>query len=111
MIGVEASIGVEDIHATIAAAEAAGGKIIMPPYRIEGVGELFYFEDTEGNLLGAMQYDAGVFAASCVMLVITEGAAWSIRPARAIWIPAGHKHRIAFAVKSLCERSIIVYSE
>jgi predicted enzyme related to lactoylglutathione lyase len=62
MVGVEASIGVEDIHATIAAIEAAGGKIIMPPYRIEGVGELIYFEDTEGNFLGAMQYDAGVFA-------------------------------------------------
>jgi len=62
VVGVEASFGVEDIHATIAAVEAAGGKIIMPPYRIEGVGELIYFEDTEGNFLGAMQYDAGVFA-------------------------------------------------
>jgi hypothetical protein len=29
----------------------------MQPYRIEGVGELIYFEDTEGNLVGAMQYD------------------------------------------------------
>jgi hypothetical protein len=25
----------------------------MQPYRIEGVGELIYFEDTEGNLVGA----------------------------------------------------------
>jgi len=53
--------GVEDIHATIAAVEASGGKILMPPYRIEGVGELIYFEDTEGNFIGAMQYDPGVF--------------------------------------------------
>lgn len=61
MAGYEASFGVEDLRETIAAVEAAGGKIIMPPYRIEGVGELIYFEDTEGNLVGAMQYDPGVF--------------------------------------------------
>jgi predicted enzyme related to lactoylglutathione lyase len=61
MVGYEASFGVEDLKAAIAAIEAGGGKIIMPPYRIEGVGELIYFEDTEGNLVGAMQYDAGVF--------------------------------------------------
>ena len=58
---VQATYGVEDIHATIAAVEASGGKILMPPYRIEGVGELIYFEDTEGNFIGAMQYDPGVF--------------------------------------------------
>jgi uncharacterized protein len=61
MAGYEASFGVEDLKATIAAIEAGGGRIVMPPYRIEGVGELIYFEDTEGNLAGAMQYDAGVF--------------------------------------------------
>ena len=61
MAGYEASFGVEDLKATIAAVEASGGKIVMPPYRIEGVGELIYFEDTEGNLVGAMQYDPGVF--------------------------------------------------
>ena len=57
----ETSFGVEDLKATIAAIEAGGGKIVMQPYRIEGVGELIYFEDPEGNLVGAMQYDAGVF--------------------------------------------------
>ncbi|RRN65610.1 VOC family protein [Caulobacter sp. 602-1] len=61
MAGFEASFGVADLKATIAAIEAGGGKIVMPPYRIEGVGELIYFEDTEGNLVGAMQYDPGVF--------------------------------------------------
>jgi predicted enzyme related to lactoylglutathione lyase len=64
MAGYEVTAGVEDIEATIAAVEAAGGKIIMQPYRIEGVGELIYFEDTEGNLVGAMQYEAGVFGDS-----------------------------------------------
>ncbi|WP_243049544.1 VOC family protein [Dyella sp. RRB7] len=61
MVGYEASFGVVDLKATIAAIEAGGGKIVMPPYRIDGVGELIYFEDTEGNLVGAMQYDPGVF--------------------------------------------------
>ncbi len=62
MASFEASFGVEDLKATIAAIEAGGGRIVMQPYRIEGVGELIYFEDTEGNLVGAMQYDPGVFA-------------------------------------------------
>ena len=57
----EVSLGVEDLKATIAAVEANGGRILMQPYRIEGVGELIYFEDPEGNLVGAMQYDPGVF--------------------------------------------------
>jgi uncharacterized protein len=56
----EVSLGVEDLKATIAAVEANGGRILMQPYRIEGVGELIYFEDPEGNLVGAMQYDPGV---------------------------------------------------
>jgi predicted enzyme related to lactoylglutathione lyase len=63
MTGFETSFGVEDIRATIAAVEAGGGKIVMPPYKIEGVGTLIYFEDTEGNLVGAMQYEPGVFPA------------------------------------------------
>jgi predicted enzyme related to lactoylglutathione lyase len=61
MPGYESSFGVEDLKATIAAIEAGGGKIVMQPFRIEGVGELIFFEDTEGNLVGAMQYDPGVF--------------------------------------------------
>jgi len=61
MAGYEMTAGVEDLKATIAAVEAGGGKIIMQPYRIEGIGELLYFEDTEGNLVGAMQYEPGVF--------------------------------------------------
>jgi predicted enzyme related to lactoylglutathione lyase len=59
MAGYEASMAVDDLRATMAAIEAGGGRILMPPYRIDGVGELLYFEDTEGNLVGAMQYEAG----------------------------------------------------
>ena len=61
MLGFEATMGVEDVQATIAAVEVAGGRILMRPFYIEGVGKLVYFEDTEGNLVGAMQYDPGVF--------------------------------------------------
>lgn len=53
----ETTLGVDDLKATIAAIERGGGKIVMPPYKIEGVGELVYFEDTEGNICGAMQYE------------------------------------------------------
>lgn len=61
MLGFEATMGVEDIQATIAAVEAAGGRILSRPFYIEGVGKLVYFEDTEANIVGAMQYDKGVF--------------------------------------------------
>ena len=57
----EVTMGVENLVATIAAIEANGGKLVMPPFRIEGVGELVFFRDPEGNLVGAMQYDPGVF--------------------------------------------------
>ncbi|WP_342659112.1 hypothetical protein NPJ82_16895 (plasmid) [Sphingomonas sp. NY01] len=55
----ETSFGVDDLKATIAAIEAAGGEIVMQPYRIEGVGELIYFRDTEGNIAGAIQFEPG----------------------------------------------------
>lgn len=61
MTGFETTFGVDDLEATIEAIEAGGGRILMQPYRIDGVGELIYFEDTEGNLVGAMQYEPGFF--------------------------------------------------
>ena len=61
MRGFEASMGVEDLAATIAAVEAAGGTIVMQPVKIPGVGELIYFKDPEGNFVGVMQYEPGVF--------------------------------------------------
>jgi predicted enzyme related to lactoylglutathione lyase len=59
MLGAEITMGVDDLKATMAAIEAGGGKVLMGPWRLEGVGELIFFEDTEGNLLGAMQYEPG----------------------------------------------------
>jgi uncharacterized protein len=56
MFGFECTLGVESIDDTIAAVEANGGKIVMPKFEIPTVGTLIFFEDTEGNVVGAMQY-------------------------------------------------------
>lgn len=39
--------------------EASGGKVISVKYHMSSVGWLGHFVDTEGNLAGAMQYEAG----------------------------------------------------
>ena len=57
MFGFECTIGVDSIDDTIAAVERNGGKIVMPKFEIPTVGTLIYFEDTEGTIVGAMQYD------------------------------------------------------
>ena len=57
MFGFECTLGVDDIDATIKNIEANGGKIVMPKYYIPTVGTLIFFEDTEGTVVGAMQYD------------------------------------------------------
>ena len=57
MFGFECTLGVPSIDETLAAVEANGGKIVMPKFHIPTVGTLIFFEDTEGNLVGAMQYE------------------------------------------------------
>ncbi len=57
MFGFECTIGVSSLDETIAAVEANGGKIVMPKFTIPTVGTLVFFEDTEGNIVGAMQYE------------------------------------------------------
>ncbi|WP_174291686.1 VOC family protein [Sphingomonas bacterium] len=59
----EATMGVDDLHTTLALVEEEGGRVLMQPYRIEGVGELAYVEDPEGNLVGIMQYEPGAIPA------------------------------------------------
>ena len=54
--GYECTIGVDSLAETLAAVEAHGGRIASPRIRIEGVGDLAYFEDTEGNRAGVMQH-------------------------------------------------------
>ena len=59
MRGFECSISVDDIDETIRAVQARGGTIAMAKFHIPTVGTGCYFHDTEGNLAGAMQYEAG----------------------------------------------------
>jgi predicted enzyme related to lactoylglutathione lyase len=55
----ESTFAVDDIRATLAEVEARGGRVLMQPHLIEGVGEIGYFEDPEGNVCGVGQYVAG----------------------------------------------------
>lgn len=61
MVGCEATFGVDDIRAVLKSAADNGGKVLMPPYLIEGVGEIGYFQDTEGNVCGVAQYAPGLW--------------------------------------------------
>lgn len=61
MPGYEVTFGVEDLDATLAAIAAHGGRALMPPFGIDGVGRLAFFADPEGTVAGAMQYEAGVW--------------------------------------------------
>jgi hypothetical protein len=56
--GFEPTFAVEDLDAIIAAVEANGGCITMPKAPIPTVGVLIRFDDTEGNNVGAMAYEA-----------------------------------------------------
>jgi uncharacterized protein len=56
-IGFECTISVADVDATAAAVTAAGGRIVMPRTTIAGVGDLIFFTDPGGNVVGAMRYD------------------------------------------------------
>jgi uncharacterized protein len=57
MHGLECTVAVADIHATEAAIKSNGGAIVMPVCTLTGIGQLLFFQDPEGNILGAMQYD------------------------------------------------------
>lgn len=59
-VGFECTIAVDDVDAVAEAVIAAGGRLLMQKSTIAGVGELIYFEDSEGNIAGAMRYDEDV---------------------------------------------------
>ncbi len=58
MIGYECTIAVDNIDTTAEAVLTSGGKTILPKSVITGVGTLMFFQDPEGNVFGAMQYDS-----------------------------------------------------
>jgi predicted enzyme related to lactoylglutathione lyase len=53
----EISIAVDDLDATAKKVVNAGGAIVMQKMKLETVGTLIHFTDTEGNRVGAMQYE------------------------------------------------------
>ena len=55
----ECTIGVDDLARTLADIEAVGGRVVAGPFDIPTVGRLAFFQDTEGNIAGVMQYEAG----------------------------------------------------
>lgn len=55
--GFMTTFGVDDIGATLKAVEENGGRVVMQPYKIEGVGEIAYIQDSEGNTTGIGQYE------------------------------------------------------
>ena len=57
MRGFECTIAVDDIDATAARIEKNGGTIVMQICTLPGIGRLLFFQDPEGNVAGAMQYD------------------------------------------------------
>ena len=57
IIGLECTIGVENIDDIIEKVKDNEGQILMPKTAIPYVGWIAKFLDTEGNLICAMQYD------------------------------------------------------
>jgi predicted enzyme related to lactoylglutathione lyase len=57
--GFVCTISVSDLAATEKAIVENGGAIQGHHAEIPGVGRLFYFDDTEGNTVGCMQYVDG----------------------------------------------------
>lgn len=54
----ECTISVDDVDDIAKKVRANGGKITMEKSPIPTVGEVIYFEDTEGNRVGAMRYES-----------------------------------------------------
>ena len=53
--GFVITVTVDDIAVITAAVVKHGGMIATQAFRIEGVGDLMYFNDTEGHRVGVMQ--------------------------------------------------------
>lgn len=48
-------VSVTSIDASLPKIEASGGKVVVPPMDIPGVGRYAYVSDTEGNVIGVIQ--------------------------------------------------------
>jgi uncharacterized protein len=57
LTGFECTVEVEDVDAVAEAVVANGGRIVMKRATIPGVGDLIFFEDPNGIVSGAIQYE------------------------------------------------------
>jgi predicted enzyme related to lactoylglutathione lyase len=55
--GFECTVAVPDVDVAAKSALAAGGQLLMEKTTITGVGDLVFFADPSGNVVGAMRYD------------------------------------------------------
>jgi uncharacterized protein len=53
--GVSVYVDVDDAQAYLTRAETLGGKTVVPPYEVPGVGMLAEFTDPQGNRIGVWQ--------------------------------------------------------
>lgn len=56
--GFECTFAVDDVDRTVASALAVGGRVLMAPSMIPGVGRLVWLADPSGNVVGAMTYES-----------------------------------------------------
>lgn len=57
IIGLECTVGVENVDDIIEKVKSNGGQMLMPKTTIPFVGWIAKFLDTEGNIICVMQYD------------------------------------------------------
>ena len=50
-------VTVADVPKVHAKVLAAGGKVVMEPHQVPGVGTMFLFQDPQGALISAIQYE------------------------------------------------------
>ena len=60
-VNFETTMQVDDLKATMETVKANGGRVLFPPYTIDDVGDITYFEDPEGNICGIAQYVPGLW--------------------------------------------------
>ena len=54
---LECTFAVDDVEKVAAAVKRNGGRVLMERTILPGIGELIFFQDSEGNVAGAMRYD------------------------------------------------------
>ncbi len=59
VIAFVCTVDVLDVDAAALKAGTLGGTVVVPKMPIPGIGWLCYIKDTEGNIVGLMQHDAG----------------------------------------------------